>query len=448
VRAVEVGHLARAEAVVAAARARAPHDPAPLAAAATIAHWRLDHDAADALAGAALARDPAHVEARLVAAAVTVLRGEAREAREGVRRLAEVRAALAARPDPEGWIGEDVALAWEAEAWMRLGDRPAASKAATLAMAESLGGSFPAWLLRVLFGLREARAADEPMQARAWTELADQVRPLLDARLAAGLGTIEGVRAALSDVRGRLGGNRTRLATTREGTALARLPLPPSPRALARANGLRLRTRPVDEVLAGFHALQARFPAAPTPHTYEGEVRLWLGRPDEAEPCFRRALDRDPVTTWGWIGLGAARLFQGEADEALAIWAEGVAACGFEGPTLFAYRAEAWRALGDDDRAVADLELAIRRKPRRIATRLLRAVIAAERGEPGVADAARAELRRRLPGLVVDLPALADDDPATAADGLRAALTSMRGNRSSTLVTWFAPDGAGPRFGS
>ncbi|HMV66908.1 MAG TPA: tetratricopeptide repeat protein, partial [Myxococcota bacterium] len=194
-----------------------------------------------------------------------------------------------------------------------------------------------------------------------------------------------------------------------------------------------------DVVLRRFDALDAELPDEPVTRTYRGELLLWLGRYAEAIVSFDRALALSELTTWAWIGKGAAQWLSGDAAAAHATWDRGVEAVDFEGPTLFVYRGEALRAAGAIDEARLELDLALRNSRRRVSSWILRALVAADRGDRLPAQRVAAAVREQIPGLWLDARrATGTDDPPMV---LEACLRLMRGNRSSSTVTWQLGDG-------
>ena len=122
---------------------------------------------------------------------------------------------------------------------------------------------------------------------------------------------------------------------------------------------------------------------------------------------------------------------------------------GTTGPSLFVYRGEANRRLGRIPEALADLERSCSETPSRLGAWLNLALAC---GDAGM-DARRAEVMDRIlaqaPGLLSDAAAAAGVDvfdPETRGrEGERAvlltALEMMRGNRSSTCITYIPRPG-------
>jgi tetratricopeptide (TPR) repeat protein len=420
-----IGHPEEAAALVARSS-----EPAARLAAARLALWAGDAPRARTLAEEAGADSP---EAVAIGGAARVLAGDPAT---GLALLERVSPALTAgRGGVPSWLPADEVLVWQSEAQRRLGRSGPAVATATRAMSSGRGWSLVAQITRVL-GVLHGAPDDATRHPAAWRPVVEKLGHLID------VGSLESgrvgpIRDALESVLTRFGGNRSAHPTERVDGRLVPVDVPPHPRALARATQLLLRTRPASEVIARFDALAARFPDDPTPCTYRGETLLWLGRPAEAEASFHEALARDGVTTWAWIGMGASHLMRDDLARAREVWLESVEVLGFEGPTLFPYRAElAWR-LGDVDAARRDLATALRGKAGRISTWLLVALIEAEAGDRSIAEAVDASLLRSAPGAWLDAREAGGVD---AVSRLRALLTLMRGNRSSTIPGWCVGD--------
>ncbi|MCB9665001.1 MAG: hypothetical protein H6732_12875 [Alphaproteobacteria bacterium] len=368
----------------------------------------------------------------LVVGAVAVLQGRPTEA------LDPLTAALEAR-DGSPLAEPDVLLTWRSEARRALGEPALARQDAAAAMSGGDGYSPSAHLARALAVLAAAHP-DDHVDPYAWQAIAAQAVPLVGPVEDGPAGT---VRARLEAVLPLLGGNRSRTWTVARDGRLERQPLPPHVRTLGRLAQLRLRTRPVDEVVAWHDTLVARFPDEAVARTYAGETLLWLGRLDAAEARFDEAIALRHATTWAWIGKGACHLLRGGLDEAQAIWAQGVVAADFTGPTLRVYRGEAaWRA-GDLAAATADLDTALADKPHRLSAWVLRALVAADAGQGEPAVVVSRTLAKVCPGLwrdAVTHARVGPDDPRKDEAVLRAVLALCRGNRSSSVVTYVVGD--------
>jgi tetratricopeptide (TPR) repeat protein len=224
----------------------------------------------------------------------------------------------------------------------------------------------------------------------------------------------------------RVGGNHTPHVTTSEDGGLTAHRLPPDPGQLGPCVQRVLWTRGPQAVRALYRALAPSVDAHPSFRIYEGEFELWMGAYDDAARIFRAALDREPSTKWAWIGLGASVMLQGDRQEAQRIWAKGLTITMCAGPTLYVYRGECYRRQGDIQRARADLELAVREKPQRLSGWINLALLD-DAGE-ALRDA-EAKCAQRLPLLMQELS-------GSLAERLENVLEAMRGNRSSTAVSY------------
>lgn len=258
------------------------------------------------------------------------------------------------------------------------------------------------------------------------------------------------IAALLDDALAALGGNRSFHPVFARDGALLPLPVEEAPRRLAKQTLWRVVIDGDARTLAALAEVVARFPSQPEPHLYVGELHLWRGRWALARAAFERALSLQRHTRWGWIGLGAAALGEGNVAGALDTFARGEREAGGVGPTMFVYRGEArWRA-GDLVRARADLEHACQRNPTRISAWMLLALVAHAQGDARRRDEAAREARARAPGLVGDAaddcgedlpPRAAALSPACMERVFLAALAMMRGNRSSNYPTYHLRDG-------
>jgi tetratricopeptide (TPR) repeat protein len=201
-----------------------------------------------------------------------------------------------------------------------------------------------------------------------------------------------------------------------------------------------VQTLPVDDVLARFDALSARWPRAPYPLTHRAELLLWHGRYAEAEADCRRSLAIDETARWAWVVLVTAQHLQGRANEALESATQAVRH-GEPGPPMLAARGEAHLRAGHHEAATRDLRATLAAAPTRVSAWLLLATIDV--------DLDRTHLRfvERMPALAASARrdrGLSSRTVESSHDEKRAllahALTMMRGNRSSQRVTWFPRD--------
>jgi tetratricopeptide (TPR) repeat protein len=398
----------------------------------------------------ALSQDPSCVLAQLVHAACQLRNGDAQGA---VERLEGLDSKLSGPRADLPLIERSTVLCWLSLALHAAGDLPAAARAATRSMHSPGPQSLPAHLLRMkMVTLQQMELAASRRKQRpgleldplkrindiwSYRELLARIEPLLESPEQAWSGVQGDLQQAMDTALIELGDNLSPCPSRQstEGLPEAFRP-PPSPRAESRQIQHLLRTRPIAEVLSLFRDLQSTHPDAVTPFTYMGEVLLWFGRTAEARVELRSAVDRDITTQWAWIGLGACELLEDRPQRAIEIFQEGIEMCRFEGPTMFAYRAEAWLEVGDLDRARQDIDQALFAKPQRLGAWLTRARIDRTRGEPDLAEALLTSLAEHCPHLFEAM------NPHGR--GLEGALSwatrAMRGNRSGSLPFFFPGD--------
>jgi tetratricopeptide (TPR) repeat protein len=239
-----------------------------------------------------------------------------------------------------------------------------------------------------------------------------------------GLKPEEPVRA-LAAALDRLGGNHTPYPTVIENGRLTSLPPAVDPGQIGASIQLVQHTRGAEAARALYREYAERFDGHPRILIYEGELELWLGNYERAAQIFREVLARRNDMKWAWIGLGASAMLQGELDEAQRTWKEGLAVTR-AGPTLYVYRGECFRRQGRADAARRDLELAVRQKPQRLSAWINLALLDQR-------DDVLQQVERKL---IESAPLLMAELSGTLTDKLEKVLDSMRGNRSSTRVTY------------
>lgn len=446
---------------------------------ATLALWTGDTEHAlfhaDALAdlGAAGA-------ASRIRGAVLVLRRDYRAA------LPLLDAALAANPD------DAEAHLWRAEALVRLGDRDAALASAD--RGRHYGYSFAAAVIHLLAalpapapgGVAPSPATSEAPRRRA-TDPVDgavfhaqqELRAELIALVpdASALLDTPMTTPQLTDLLDRalaaMRGNRTFLGTwVRPDGVLARVPPTAAPRLLSREAFEPIRVGAVDESFRRLDALAERFPDSSMPIVHRGELHLWLGHYDEARADLERAIAIRRRTRWAWYGLAWLHIVSGDPERGLAVCAEGIAAMkDTEGPPAFGCRGEAYRLLGRLDDAREQLQRSCELTPTRISAWVDLALVHGAAGDPAAQAAVFARVVRLAPVLVSHAARELGDDvftsvvlaapfgeqdtaariePGMMTNVLAHALAMMRGNRASSLVTYFTADGQMhhvPRYG-
>ena len=273
--------------------------------------------------------------------------------------------------------------------------------------------------------------------------------------------TASGVtRADAEDVLGtalrRLGGNRTAYPTRLAPEApegLARLELPPTSRAASRWALELIRVRPYADALAAFDGVMAAFPDSPMPLLHRGELHLWMGQYEAALADFQASTEVAQFTRWAFIGPMAALLMMGRPEEAMRIGEKGLHHMRGAGPSHHVYYGEALRAAGRLAEGREPLEQTVAANPTRLGARVSLAVVLLELGHDARGLSVLRTLAELAPGLVSDAATLAGLPGGTALGGpgtaplraeqglavARAALGMLRGNRSSSCITYFGP---------
>lgn len=424
---LQVGAFDDAERWAAEARALAPERPEGPATLARLALFRGDLAQARA-AGAAI---PDSADAWVVQAAIASLAGDMTAA------LAACEQALAR--DAQAYEAE----AWRAEALLALGRPAEALRSADRAVIMAPGLLVSARVVHPLAvmqieGIQGGASAFEellPMIAALCPDIdPDEVRRDVGA-----------AQRALRRVLAALRGNRT-IAPTRldeEGRLVLALPAH-GPRYASRAALQRIATDDGAEVLAALDEVVAAYPDSALPLAHRGELNLWLGHLDRARADLEQSVERWPYTRWPYIGLCALETLVGDPEKGLATCALGVQRMGSEGPAVFVHRGEARRRLGQLDEAVTDLERACQLNPTRLSAPINLSLARLARGEIASGRALFRDLVERAAGLLGDaaselgLDAFDHDlGEGEMARVLERCLVMMRGNRSSSCLTYF-----------
>jgi tetratricopeptide (TPR) repeat protein len=268
-------------------------------------------------------------------------------------------------------------------------------------------------------------------------------------------------------------GNRTPLGTwVRPDDTLARLPPTTAPRLLSREAFELIRVAAADESFRRLDALAERFPDSSMPVVHRGELHLWLGNYAEARADLEHAVAIRRQTRWAWYGLAWLDIVAGDPERGLATCAQGIEVMSnTEGPPAFACRGEAYRLLGRLDEAREQLQRSCELNPTRLSAWVDLAIVHGAAGDHEQQAAVFGRLVRAAPALVshaarelgedvftsVVLAAPVGEDtsvarilPAMIHRVLEHVLVMMRGNRASSLVTYFTADGRMhhvPRFG-
>ena len=354
--------------------------------------------------------------------------------------------ALALEVDP-------VTQLWRAEALLRLGRDAEAGAALTAAGVGGRADNFVAGMLRLLLAARVS-----PGAALAGPQVEGFVAALSEMGVGEVGGTLAEAAAQVEAGLGRMGGSREPPLSWRAGHVpgdrledLRRFCGPGGPRHAARSLLGTIRSADAEVALTRFAGLLAAYPGSALPVCHRGELRLWLGDVDGAARDLDAAIAIVPHTRWAYIGRTMVALLRGEPEAALAEDRRGVAIMGGEGPAVHVHRGEALRRLGRVDAAIAELRRAVALHPGRIGAWLNLGLAHAARGDAGELAAVFERMRERCPGLVSDAARACGfavwrdpDDPAPVevqAAVLARALEMLRGNRSSSLVTYFDASG-------
>ena len=383
---------------------------------ARLALWRKQPEAARTL----LERLPGSPEVRCLAAVVAVQEGRLEQAESLLRALvgSEVQAA---------------AWSWLATVLRRQRRYAEAIEAADAASFATPDFNLVARLERELAEYERANSAQNVsmlfrlLRSTGLYALMRPIRKLEHAPdlYALGLRPRDPMRA-LEALLERFGGNHTPHLTTTKDGRLTSCRLPLDPRHLGASIQRVLWTRGAEPARALYRELAPRVNSHPLYLIYQGEIELWLGDYEAAARIFQTALGRDRKARWAWIGLGASAMLRGKLREAQQTWARGVAVAGSPGPTLYVYRGECYRRQGELGRARSDLELALRQKPQRLSARINLALV---QDDPEIL----ARVDRQCTALA---PLLMAEQSGSSAERLEKMLEAMRGNRSSTRVSY------------
>ena len=405
-----------------------PEDPATLSATGRMALWRGKTETARDWANQALAQDPDHREGHFILGAAAVVDGQMEEAMKPLSKAID-------GTGPVTWLHLDAAWAFRSTSLRDMGEHKPAMQAGATAMYTAQDYNVAAQVARIT-----AAYYVFPQSGRMdprHSEIAEQVHGLAEDPSAQWDGRAHTFREGMAAVERRLSGNRSSLSTWVDADgSLRQHHVPPYPRNSGRMLQMQIRCRSPDAIFADFDALRRAHPQDPTVLTYQGELRVWLGMHQDAEVNFLEAIDLDPRTTWAWIGLAASRLYRGQAEHALETLAEGVIRVQYEGPTVYVYRGEANPLLGRLDEAEPDLTRATRDKPQRLSAWINRTLCAESSGNPAPAQVLGAQLAQTNPSFWRDAAKAASSPDQT----LATCLVLMRGNRSSTILTYLTKD--------
>lgn len=378
----------------------------------------------------------------------------------GARRLEGGCAVLAGRPDealrilaPAG--GDYRAELWRAEALLARGRLDETHAALTRASMSSDGFLPVAWVLRLRVGLRTGLQR-EGLRWHHFGEVRDLVLAVdadgaLGARDVLAEGSPDEVDRLLAAVVERLGGNRSTTPTIVRDGELTRLPPLEGEREASRRALELIRALDPEQALAALDEVAARFEGHALPAAHRGELLLWLGRYAESRRALEEAIAIRRETRWPYIGLTALDILQGDPARALETSAHGVRVMNDTvGDAVHVHVGEALRRLGRYDEAIEALERAVALQPSRLSA-LINLILARRARDPGEDVAAMVtDVFERAPGLLSDAAASlsivlwktrAEPELDRLDQLLERALELMRGNRSSSILTYVTDDG-------
>lgn len=399
---------------------------------AELASWSGELQTARDLVAQALEVEPDSQRALRIRATLHLLSGELELAERDLTRV------LARDPD------DALALIWRGEAQRRRGRWEAAWDDLGRGIERTRG--YPIGAHATLVATHAGRDFEGALDPDLYRELCVILTPLF-----AILGEDTGAPRSNQDVFRRmeavlsamLGNRGPRPSFVHEGTLLP-LDLPLHARFQARAVQELLRTRPPSFVIQSLQALAAERPTEATVHCHLGEVHLWLGDWASAEHAFLAAVEIARDTRWAYVGLCATELGKNQPERAIEWCARGEEEA-LPGRTQYAYRGEAYRRLGDRTRALLDLQRSLELTPTRVSAWLNLALV--DRA-PLVLDSTFRALLEHAPGLVHDActELELESERLMGSSGAIArvfehCLGMMRGNRASSLVTYFTRSG-------
>ncbi len=344
---------------------------------------------------------------------------------------------------------------WRAEALLASGRMDEAHEALTRASMTSDGFLPVAWLTRLRVGLQSSSRLED-LRRHHFGEVRDLLLAIdahasLDAQAILRRGRPEEVEGLLTSCAECLGGNRSTTPTvTRDGT-LRRLPPLEGEREASRRALELVRALEPDEVLAALEDVAARFEGHALPAAHRGELLLWLGRYTESRRALEEAIAIRRETRWPYIGLTALDILEGQPERALETSAHGVQVMnGTVGAAVHVHVGEALRRLGRHDEAIAALERAVALHPGRLSAAINLVLARRARDPSDDVSTLVADIFEQAPGLLSDAAASLSIVLWRSPDQLELdrldevlerALELMRGNRSSSILTYVTEDG-------
>ena len=417
-----------------------PDQPDLHVALAELALWRGDTESARKQAGSALELEPDHHDGRRVLAVATMLDEGAAAAKSALDALID--------EDPRDYQ----ALIWRAEIALRESELERAHELLSRAVACADGFSFSAWMLRYLVVF--AGGDEETIHPHQVAEFLDQALEICpDAHEAFAARDPARVAEVVETALTRLKGNRSTTSTYVDPDGqLHRVMARSGPRYGARRALQLIRILPPPRVIEALDETVKRYRSSSLPVCHRGELYLWLGELELARRDLDEAIRILPQTRWAHIGKTGIDILENRLEQALETCAHGVEVMGGTyGPAVYIYRGEALRRLGRLEEARTDLELVAQLTPTRVSAWVNLGLLYHALGSTEEFERAWSTVLHAIPALVSDAAAASDvvvwgDDGAAPSPDervrvLERCLEMMRGNRSSSCVTYFAGGG-------
>ncbi len=234
-----------------------------------------------------------------------------------------------------------------------------------------------------------------------------------------------------------LRGNRTQLATWWDGRRLRRLAGVSCTRHRTSQLTALLHAWPFEAVVE--HAATLGPGWHPLVYTHRAEIQLWRGSYREALGDCERALELDPQTRWAWLGKALCHMLLGQPDDCRNALGESRARLSHL-PNIEVVAGElALREQRFED-AIEGYGVALAAHPSRLSARVGLELALIRGGHPS----SEQELRELIPTfwrhatLALDRQA----ESTSPESVLSQMLQMMRGNRGSSVLTYFKPSGS------
>jgi len=244
---------------------------------------------------------------------------------------------------------------------------------------------------------------------------------------------------ALEKLLEKLAGNRSHIITTIEKNNLKAHLLKPYARVASRRIQLLIRTRGLARSILELKKLIKSYPYSAHPLTHIGEIYLWKGQLKKAEAMFRKALKKNGYVSWANIGLIASLLYQNRSQEALALCK--VYERDFPpAPTLYIYIGEYYLMQKDFPMAKQYLQKAVFYRNNRITSYINICLYYLYQNRDKEAMKLFNFVEGKIKPLFFDIYEKLGVEKITIQnieEVLFAVLKSMRGNRSSVLITYY-----------